>query len=294
MYKSSRYFILAALIFISSGLGAAERVFYEDMEDTNFSEHFMERSYGTNYQEYWDLLVNGPANVTQSTDAYSVSHSMRLNLFAPASGRTIGAGDANIGNTSNFDLATAITGTKVFFRWKQKFQPGADWGGYQSKQIYLNYKDRGDFVLFINKRHDNSYLITLKTNDPYEFTLNRYFQSSVPILDGNWHNFVLFLDWTGQEARGGRCVATADNLNLDSTDGNGILQFMVDGVTIFEKTNTCFYTDPVAGAALSHVGWPSNLSGSGGSGEQIVWFDDLEIWDDRPNALADPSPPVAR
>jgi hypothetical protein len=271
---------------------AAERVFLENMEATDFSEHFLERSYGTTYQSYWESMKE---DVTRSTDAYSGNHSMSVDLFkiGPAPGRNIGIGRAQYGNTSNFDLSTAVPGTKIYFRWKQKFSDSASWGsGILSKQIYLNYKDRGDFVLFLVKAHSNRWLLTLKTNDPYDFTINEYF-SSATVLDGRWHDFELFLDWTGQE-NGGNCQAGVNELTLNSTNGTGIISFKVDGETAYEKTNACFYTDSVDGPTLSHVVWPSNRSGDSGAASHTVWLDDLEIWDDRPTAnnLSDPRPPT--
>jgi hypothetical protein len=217
---------------------------------------------------------------------------MRANLFASAPGRNIGLGNVTYGNTSNFNLQNAITGTKMYLRWKQKFQPGADWGGYLSKQVYLNYRGQGDFTFTLIKLGGTSWKVAVHTNDPYEYTLNKYF-SSPSVFDGEWHDMELLLDWTGQEdSNGGSCVETG-NLNYNSTDGNGIILFRIDGVTQYEKTNTCFYTDQVSGSPIHHLVLPSNRSGSGGSGQQIIWIDNIEIWDDLPDSstLAPPSPP---
>jgi hypothetical protein len=148
-----------------------------------------------------------------------------------------------------------------------------------------NYRDEGDFVFTLTKLSGRTYKLSVHTNDPYQYTLNNYVQSPVDVLDGQWHDMELFLDWSGQEdSDGGSCVPGSSDLRYNSTDGNGIILFRVDGVTVFEKTNTCFYFDPVDGPPLRYVGWPSNRSGSGGSGSQIIWMDDLEIWDDLPDS----------
>jgi hypothetical protein len=295
MSKLSNLILLLAMISVSVFVHSAERVFFEDMEATNFSEHFMERSFGTAYSSYWDQLQSGSASVTRSTDAYSGSYSMRTNLFAPAPGRNIGLGNVAYGNTSNFSLQNAITGTKMYIRWKQKYEAGADWGGFMSKQVYLNYRDQGDFVLTLVKSGGNNWIISIHTNNPYVYTLNQYFNTSTNVFDEQWHDMELFLDWTGQEdSNGGSCTEGQNSLSYNSSDGNGIVLFRIDGVTQYEKTNTCFYTGPVSGSPIHHLVLPSNRSGTGGSGSQTTWVDNIEIWDDLPDSatLPPPNPPT--
>ena len=127
---------------------AYTQVFYEDCEDTEYAEHFMEDHFGSNYLEYWEHMK---AEMSQSTDSYKGSYSMTYDPFSAGNPyTTVGNGEMDHGNLSNFSLRP-VSGRYWYFRWYQKWATGIDWGGYHVKLIYINYQNTPDFTYFLIK-----------------------------------------------------------------------------------------------------------------------------------------------
>lgn len=255
---------LLLFLFINASY-AAQRIFYEDCEDTNFTEYFLERNYGTTYAIYWDTMKTA---LTRSNLApHSGSFSMTYDPFTVGNPHAvIGFGDRPYGNTSNFRLRDHA-GRYWYFRWYQRWETGIDWGGYMVKMLYVNYQDTRDFTYFIVKSSSTGLLSTLKDYNTYSLINNRY--KSMPATDDmQWHKMELLLD-----------VGTTGA-------SNGSILFKVDD-TVCVNESGLTYNGTITNNPIGHItGWPSNLSGDGGSGTARTWLDDLEIYTlDGPNDI---------
>jgi len=260
IYKTAlilQFFFLIILILDFSYSYAAERIFYEDCEASNYSEHFLERSYGTGTSSYWDEFTS---EVTRSNlSPHGGSYSMTYDPFSAGNPHAVvGYGDATLGNTSHFDLRNH-SGRYWYFRWYQRWESGIDWGGYHVKLIYINYQNTPDFTYFLIKEDSTTVHSTLKDYSTYSLLNNSY--STTPETDDmQWHKMELFLDaGTTGTANGGFWV---------KVDGQICANF--SGIN---------FNNTISNNPIGHItGWPSNLSGSGGSGSARTWLDDLEIW----------------
>ena len=256
--KAIAFVLISSVFFISNNyLYAAERIFYEDCEDTNFSEYFLERHYGSHYQSYWHELTT---ELTRSSIApHSGLYSMTYDPFTAGNPHAVvGAGDVPYGNTSNFRLRD-YSGRYWYFRWYQRWEENIDWGGYLVKLLYINYQDTPDFTYFIVKNGNGNNLSTLKDYNTYSLVSNHYV--SAPTTDDmQWHKLELLLD-----------IGTTG-------DSNGSILFKIDDTIVYSESNIR-YNSTISNNPIGHItGWPSNLSGSGGSGTGRTWLDDLEIY----------------
>ena len=98
-----KYFLgIILLSFIILPASGYERIFYEDCEDSSFSNYFLERHFGTNYLTYWNELTS---ELTRSTVSHNGLYSMTYNPWVDGNPHSV-AGVANLtyGNTSNFNL----------------------------------------------------------------------------------------------------------------------------------------------------------------------------------------------
>ncbi len=259
--KILKIFFLLTIFFLILAVNkkslAAERIFYEDCEDTNFSEYFLERHYGTHYASYWQEVTS---ELTRSDfEPHSGHYSMTYDPFTAINPHAaVGIGPVPYGNTSNFRLSD-YSGRYWYFRWYQRWEKDIDWGGYLVKMLYINYQDTPDFTYAIINTHSTGGLSTLKDYDTYSLQSNVWY--STPEKDDmRWHKMELLLD-VGETGK-----------------NNGSILFKVDDTVAVNETNLHF-NNTISSNPIDHItGWPSNRSGVGGSGTGRTWLDDLEIY----------------
>ncbi|MCP3928433.1 MAG: hypothetical protein GY705_04960 [Bacteroidetes bacterium] len=263
------YLSFICLFFSGMSMGA-ERVFYEDCEDINFSEWFLERSMGTS--SYWSELTS---EITRSNEnPHSGNYSMTYDPW------TTGNPHGNIGyavdhgNTRNFSVRD-MAGSTYYFKWYQRWETGIEYpGSVENKLLYLGYSTwGGDFTFTLKKYDADVFHITIRSNPGYTIRINTYPTFSGGNLDDmEWHKMEVYLD-------------------LGTTGETGYFFVKIDDVSLIEKSNVRF-RDQIKinnNSALGIIQWPSNIS-STPSGTSRTWLDDLEIWDGLPDENPGSSP----
>ena len=242
------------------------RIFYEDCEDTSFSEWFLERSMGTS--SYWDELTT---ELTRSDESpHSGKYCMTYDPWTTGNPHTNVGYPVTHGNTGGFLWHNVNTST-YYFKWYQRWETGINYsGGVANKNIYIGYGEwGGDFTFTLKKCGSNNYHITIRSNPGYTIRYNRWLSFSGGDLDDmEWHKIEVYL-------------------NLGSTGPTGSFFVKIDDIFLVNESNI-YFRDQINqndGVALGIVQWPSNISGTPvGTGR--TWLDDLEIWDGMPNETA--------
>ena len=249
------------------------RLFYEDCEDTTYSEHFLERHYGTTEPSYWAEFTS---EVTRSTDSpHSGSYCMTYDPWTTGNphgnvGYDVGSG---YGNTAKFHLKD-YNNRIWYFRWYHKWEPGISYSGSaKNKNLYIGYHEwGGDFVLNLEKVSSGGWHLVIFKNPGYAITVNTYPSAGYSVDDNQWHKMEVYID-------------------LGTTGPTGTCTVKVDNTVIYNNTSV-HYRDAIGinGNILNKMSWPANTSGTP-SGTNWQWLDDLEIWDGMPNQT-DTIPPV--
>ena len=273
MQKTIAYFATISFLFIAFTAHAfcAQRIFYEDCEDTSYSNWFLERSIGTSNSGYWSELTS---ELTRSSESpYAGSYSMTYDPWITANPHTNEGIITTYGNTEKFDLTKVHTNT-YYFRWKHRWQTGVDYSGsVHNKNIYIGYGEwGGDFVFVIEKGSSSNFHIVLRSNPGYQIRLNTYQEAYKNLDDMQWHNIELYLD-------------------LGTTGPTGYILIRIDGHVLYEGNNI-YFRDAIninGGVPLNIIQWPSNTSGTT-SGHNRQWLDNLEIWDGMPDSDPAPTP----
>lgn len=268
------------LFFLAFGVGetkAATRIFYEDCEATTYSEHFLERSYGTGDLSYWNEFKDELHRAENSP--HGGNYSMLYNPFVDFNPHAVvGYGGADYGNTSAFDLSS-YNNRYWYFRWYQKWESGATYTG-TVKLIYINYATAGDFTVFWGKRDNDSFMLSVKDRATYEFVFPEDYKTfSGGVDDNEWHKMEMFID-----------AGTTGN-------ANGAIWVKIDDIILHNHTGVTFNSTINPNPMEYLTGWPSNWSGTETPGSQDTWLDDLEIYtltgsDDIPDTT-DTTPPSA-
>lgn len=267
--------ITISLLFLmvpGISLGAT-RIFYEDCEYTEHTTHFLERAYGSGNQRYWDEMVS---EITQSSETpYRGNYSMTYDPFTTGNPHALVgySGALDVGNTSNLDLS-AINSRTWYFKWYQRWENDIGWNGAMTKILYVNYKNSGDFTLFLVRTDSAHFLLTLKDRDTYSLVVNKWLTHSGGSLDDmEWHKLEVYVD-----------VGTTGN-------SDGILTVTVDDIQLFHQTGIR-YNGTIHENPMSYLtGWPSNKSGGTPTTTCNTWLDELEIWAD--NSITDTTAPSA-
>ena len=254
------------IVGIGRNVRAATRIFYEDCEDTTFTEHFLERYYGTGHQSYW---LEFTSEVSRSTETpYKGQYCMTYDPWTTGNPHAVvGYAGAIYGNTSGYDLSS-YNQRYWYFCWYQRWETGIDWSGSaQNKLLYINYRDAGDFVFVVARNGSSNFHITIKDHDTYSIVVNDWLTNPGGNLDDmQWHKIEVFIDvgTTGQN--------------------NGSYLFIVDDDPVNEHTDIQ-YNGTIHSNPVQHLtGWPSNTSGTI-TGTCNTWLDDLEIWDGIPEGI---------
>ena len=167
---------------------AAERIFHEDCEATNFSQHFLERNYGTTSSDRWNEFRS---EVTRSGTAHSGSNSMTYNPHQTGNPQGRVGYSTSYGNTSHFRLANHSS-RYWYFRWYQRWETGIDWGGScQNKTFYLNYVGMGDFTFTVQRNCSNCFLIKSVPNGSGTQIVDYANHSGGNLDDEEWHKLEL-------------------------------------------------------------------------------------------------------
>ena len=262
-------FALILILVLPETLWAAERVFFENCEDSTYNEWFLERSIGTS--SYKEKLTT---SITRSTtDPYSGSYCMTYDPWIIGNPHTNIGYLVDFGNTSKFDLRNVHTST-YYFRWKQKWETGIKYGvDTKVKILYLGYSTwGGDFSVEFSKTSSSGFLMSIFANPGHYLSYNKWISASDSIDDNQWHNMEYYI-------------------NLGTTGATGSLFFKIDGVIVHEATGVTFRNqiNINGGTALRLVSIPANRSGTGCTGTARTWLDDIEIWDGMPDS--EPNPP---
>jgi len=260
--KNNKIFmiVLFCLIIVQHSF-AAERIFYEDCEDTSFTEHFLERHYGSNTGGYWNEFKS---EVTRSSSSpHGGSYCMTYDPWSTGNPHAnIGLGNTAYGNLSNFDLRPYDTQI-WYFRWYHKWETGIIYSGSaKNKNIYIGYNTwGGDFVLVLEKAGGTYWHLLIFKNPGYTNTVDAYPYVSSSVDDNQWHKMEVYID-------------------LGTTGATGTCTITVDDTVIYNNTSV-HYRDAIAinGNVLNRFYWPSNKSGTP-TGTAVQWLDDLEIWVD--------------
>ena len=263
--------LVGLIFFTANNLTAAERLFFENFEDTSFSTWFAERSMGTS--SYWSELTS---EITRSSESpHSGRYSMTYDPWVTGNPHgNIGVPTTN-GNTSGFDISQVNTNS-YYFRWNQRWQTGISYAGSaMNKVLYLGYHEwGGDFVVALEKSSSSGFHLLIMSNPGYVIRVNTY--PSVGNLDDMaWHKMEVYVE-------------------LGTTGATGTFTLTIDDNVYYHNTSV-HYRDAVninGGSSLNIVQWPSNASGTP-SGNSRVWLDDLEIWDGLPSETNDSLPVVA-
>ena len=241
--------IFSIIFFLLPYAFAADRIFYEDYEQTSFSEHFLEDYWGTSYAEWWDEFKR---EIDQSSISHNGSYSLVTNPPLVGNPRgSIGGGDKAYGNLSNFDLAD-YTNRYWYFRWYQRWE--------NSSYTMLNkifYLGGGGDYFYIAKTGSHSFIVCVSDEYGGPHIAGGDEGCSQNLDDENWHKMEIYFD-----------VGTSGN-------SNGEVWFKIDDEEVFHYTNLAFKSQdhPAQGT----LGLPANTSGTV-TGSQQVWYDDLEIW----------------
>lgn len=264
-----RFLCLFFLIMANAVFGQANRIFFEDCEDTTFSEWFLERSLGTSDNGYWAQLTS---EITRSTlNPHSGSYCMTYDPWTNGNPHGNTGYITSHGNTSNFDLSEHQL-DEIYITWYHRWETGIDYGGSsENKNIYIGYSDwGGDFVFILDKNAVDGWHIDIHSNPGYNLIHNWYRPfSGGNVEDNQWHKIEIYL-------------------NLGTTGATGIAWVKVDGIYLLNETGVTFRNEQeINGADLLLIQWPSNTSGDT-PGTAVQWLDDLEIWDGLPGASAKP------
>ncbi|RKX69867.1 hypothetical protein DRP43_03975 [candidate division TA06 bacterium] len=255
------------IVGIGRNVRAATRIFYEDCEDTTFTEHFLERYYGTTEYSYW---VEFKSEVTRSTDSpHSGSYCMTYDPWTTGNphanvGYDVGNG---YGNKAKFYLKDYNINI-WYFRWYHKWETGISYSGSaKNKNIYIGYHEwGGDFVLNLEKSGSGNWHLVIFKNPGYEITVNKYLSMGYSVDDNQWHKMEVYID-------------------LGTTGPTGICTITVDDTIIYSNT-AVYYRDAIGinGNIINKMSWPANTSGYP-VGTNRQWLDDLEIWDGIPEGI---------
>jgi hypothetical protein len=267
---SKHIIYIVFVLLITSTSFSAERIFFEDCEDTSFSTWFLERSMGTSDSGYWAELTS---EITRSSSSpYAGTYSMTYDPWTNGNPHVNIGVDTVYGNTDGF-LLTDVSTSTYYFRWKHKWQTDINYSGSAlNKNIYLGYNTwGGDFVFVIEKGSSTSFHILVFSNPGYVSRLNTYASHSSSLDDMQWHNMEVYID-------------------LGTTGTTGYLLIRIDDSVLYENSSV-YFRDAINindGVALGIIQWPANTSGTP-TGTNQQWLDDLEIWNGLPNDETTPA-----
>jgi len=262
------FIVVLTLTFMAPPLFAAQRIFYEDCEGTNYSQHFLEDYWGTGYESWWNEFNT---EISQSKAAHGGSYSMVYNPFLTGNPRgSIGTGPIDYGNLSDFNLSN-YTNRYWYFRWYQKWEDSTYSG--LNKVWYLG--GGGDYY-YLAKTGPSTFIVRVSNEYGGDMIVGEWVSHSSSLDDEQWHKMEIYLD-----------VGTAG-------DSNGETWFRIDDQEVYRYTNLSFTSQnrPTQGP----LACPANASGDI-SGSQRVWLDDLEIYtlsgpnDTVQNSAPSPIPP---
>jgi len=263
IFFPSVFVVFVGILSINVWAQEANRIYYEDCEDTTYTEHFLEKHYGTAYQSYWAEFTS---EVSRSDEnPHSGQYCMTYDPWTTGNPHAVvGYAGAVYGNTSHFDLSS-YDQRYWYFRWYQRWETEINWSGSaENKLLYINYSNSGDFVFTLKRNDSSNFHITIKDHDTYSIVVNDWLTNPDGNLDDmQWHKLELFIDvgTTGQH--------------------NGSYWFKVDDALVKEQTDIQ-YNGTIHSNPIQHLtGWPSNTSGTP-TGTSNTWLDDLEIWDGVP------------
>ena len=260
---------LIVFIFFVSFSFASEKIFYEDCEDRNFSQYFLEKNYGSAYADYWQELRTEMSR--SSLSPHGGDYCMSYDPFATGNPHAnVGLGDVRYGNTTNFDLSS-YHNRYWYFRWYQRWEKGIRWrSSCENKLIYINWHRRADF-LFKLQKYGSDKLNVLIRDAKDALVYSRWLTHSGGNLDDmEWHKIEIYVDVGTTGDKNGRFWVNVDDLEL----------IHQTGVTF----NSIIHSNPIH----CITGWPSNISG-GCSGPGQTWLDDLEIWTGLPTETSEGS-----
>jgi len=251
------------MIFSANLCFGYERIFYENCESTNFTNHFLERSYGTGVASYWQEFTSEVSR--SSLSPHSGNNCMMYDPWTTRNPHAVvGYDGATYGNTSHLALSS-VNARYWYFRWYQRWEEGINWSGSaQQKIFYLNYMHSGDFVIMIQKSNNNGFHTEIKHVAPDYYYVtggNMYYKNynNNNLDDMQWHLFEVYVD-----------AGTTGN-------HNGVFWMNIDGHRLKTLTGFDFNQTIHSNPIHNLTGWPANTSGSP-SGTCRNWLDDLEIY----------------
>ena len=240
----------------------ASCIISEDCEYTGYSEHFLERYYGSGYVTYWEEFKS---EVTRSTNTpHAGSACMTYNPFGSGdSHATVGVGVTDHGsNTSEWD-PSLVHNRIWYFRWYHRWETGIQWNGTLNKTIHVNQNstDQGTSLTVI-REGSTVFHITLRNNG--NIIVNTWANVAQTLDDMQWHKMELYIDY-------------------GTNNSDAELFFKCDDSTVYSGSNISMLgieSNPVKFLNA----WPGNISGVAPTGTAWQWLDDLEIWDGLPDA----------
>jgi hypothetical protein len=240
--------IVFVVLGIASQVNAAERIWYENCETTDYTQHFLETQFGSNEATFWSEMVN---EVSQSPISHTGTYSMVYSPIITGNPHTnVGDGPSTYGNTGNFDLSTH-NNRYWYFRWYQRWEDSA-YTGYV-KIFYLGCF--GDYYYIAKSGNTGSIIVIRDEREGNVIATHNGGFFPQGLDDEVWHKMEVYIDFGTGNADGSTWVK-------------------VDDTGVFSRNGLAFVgaLNPV-----SCVMWPSNSSGSK-SGSQRTWIDDQEIY----------------
>ena len=261
---------LIVFIFFINFSFAAERIFYEDCEDRNFSQYFLEKHYGSAYGAFWQELLT---EISQSTVfPHGGEYCMTYDPFATKNPHSnVGLGDVQYGNTSNFDLSS-YHNRYWYFKWYQRWEKGIEWNNdCENKLIYINWHKRADFLFKLQKYRSGKLNVLIRDSKDALVYCRGLTHSGGNLDDMEWHKIEVYID----------AGTTGDK--------NGCFWVNIDDLELIHQTGVTFNSIIHSNPIHCLTGWPSNISG-GCSGPGQTWLDDLEIWTGLPAETPEETP----
>ena len=240
------------------------RLLFEDCEYEDGSLHFLERHYGTNYQSYFERMIElvGQSSETPVGGSYCAT----WNPWVDSNFKTVlGLGTVSHGNTSEFSIGDALAGgTQIYFRWWMRWQLDIDYGSSAQRTLLSVNGDGGDFSLALNKSGSEGLHLNGSSHSPDELRENLWLtHSGGPLDDLSWHKFEVFLDWT-------------------DTGATGVLWIEIDDIELVRRNDWYFRDSDEAAADIERFSIPGGTSGTP-SGDSQEWWDDIEVWNSEPD-----------
>jgi len=243
----------------------ATRIWHEDCEYTDFTEHFLEHNYCHTTTGVWEEFK---ADVTRtSTNPHSGTYCMTYDPWTTLNPEAVIGYSLAFGNTSEFMWDDLTPSSHFYFRWYHKWETDIDYSNNAAnKNLYVGYSTwGGDFVWAMEKKSAASWHIVLRHNPGYVLVhpeQNIYRNLSTGSVDDNeWHKMEVYLD-------------------LGTTGATGRFQVKIDDVILADESDMIFRTEINinSGVPLRTCRWPSNTSGGPFVGTAQQWLDDLEIY----------------